>query len=219
VKERLAEVGDTIKYGQHIPSNVTRMSDAQNAPWVRQKDGTWICAREYRGDLEELKRGEVGNGFTPDFLLNVWYPMTVKAVSPPPPPAPVGLPELPDGTVAVVGDRTGVQYALTADGRFQHPIYTGEVFRLGRILDIEGKVTPVLNPPRVWPKLDVVTGAPTGELPKLVDVAGVRYTRSISSPNRYMRVHAHSGFTLTMVDLRALGDVVEAPGDGRNGDS
>lgn len=74
-------------------------------------------------------------------------------------PSVLSLPQVPPGTVGLIGGKTGERFSKH-DGWWEHePFHALEPRRLGALLDDEGSVTVVKREPRTWPLID---GAPDG---------------------------------------------------------
>ena len=91
-------------------------------------------------------------------------------------PVVLSLPQVPPGTVALVGDSSGARFLPTGTAWAYDQSPTG-VIALGGLLDAERSVTVEFAPPRgprTWEQLD---GLPT-DLPKHIELNGRRYRRA-----------------------------------------
>jgi hypothetical protein len=126
-----------------------------------------------------------------------------------PDPLVLSLPEVPEGTEALVGESSGARYPWNAElqGWLFDQAEIGTT-GLGELLDREGSVRVELAPPReprTWPKVDA---APVlDDPPETVQVNGWRWHLVDQSGGRYYQ----PGVLIerTIQQLRELGDVTE----------
>ena len=129
-------------------------------------------------------------------------------------PLVLSLPEVPPGTVALIGVETGRRWAR--DGNVWTRPDDGSTVRFARVLDEEfGSVRAEMAPPReprTWPKLDAVPEI--DDLPDMVEVSGWRWwrvTEMDGTGSRYNR--PGELFHRTLQQLRELGEVREVLDD------
>ena len=126
-------------------------------------------------------------------------------------PVVLSLPQVPPGTVALVGDSSGARFLPTGTAWAYDQSPTG-VIALGGLLDAERSVTVEFAPPcepRTWPRL---VDEATSDLPDVVDVIGDGRWHRLTEPGAehlYARPGHEDNWRLSLRGLREWGEVRE----------
>jgi len=153
-RPRLARVGDVIEHGQDIPANVLWVKDEVADGKHEHCEGLW-----YEDGVECD-----GTPYSAEKLQHLRGRLTVVEVDPEPQPIVLTLPVVPDGAVALIGNKTGKRYTwdpYRSEYSYPKADLTTDVWwtNYAAIMQREHPegVTVEMAPPpepRTWPKLD-----------------------------------------------------------------